>query len=64
MVKCQIAGGEKVPSALKPSTSEDKKLRSIHLATVQMRANKHMHSPADSETDGQEHLSIYDGGIM
>lgn len=31
---------EKVPSALKPSTSEDKKLRSIHLATAQMKATQ------------------------
>lgn len=60
---------KKIPSALKPSASEDKKLRSVHLATVQMtwQPHKHMHSPADSEnreTDGQEHFCIYDGGIM
>lgn len=33
-------GKKKVPSTLKPSTSEDKKLRSIHLAAAQMRATQ------------------------
>lgn len=37
----QARGGKKkVPSTLKPSTSEDKKLRSIHLAAAQMRATQ------------------------
>lgn len=58
---------KKVPSALKPSASEDKKLRSIHLSTVQMEATLTHARRSYTETDGQEHVSIYDdddGGIM